>query len=352
MGSKRIGAVSVELDDLIFALQRSGGASVYWQEVTSRISVDPRFRVSRVAPARRKRGVPALSRAEVFHSSHFRFSIAGGARNVSTVHDLNYELGFVTGGLGTRVNLLERRLSYFTADALICISENTRKDLLDVYPRLQGRCPIYVIHHGVSIPGPEGGGAEAGCDSPFVLYVGGRKAYKSFGTALQGFMASGVWRDGVKLLCTGAPFDDGERGQIASMGLEGSVSVVEHCTKARMFALYRAAHCLVYTSKYEGFGLPPLEAMTCRCPVVATRASSIPEVTGGAAILVSPGASDEVANAIVSLQDETLRADLVEKGTARAQLFSWDESVRKHADVYFAQARGVEPAWASLRGRS
>lgn len=332
--------ISVVLDDIIFALQRSGGASVYWHEVASRVSADPRFRVARIAPAKRKRWVPVLSRADVFHSSHFRFSVAGGARNVATVYDLNYEMGLVPDGLGARVNRAERKLAYFTADALICISENTRKDLLDVYPALRGRCPIHVVHLAVSAPAP---GTSAPGDAvprvPFLLYVGGRKAYKNFNTALEGFRASGVWRDGVRLLCTGAALDADERDRIRAMGLEGCVEVAEHCSPARLFALYRAAHCLLYTSLYEGFGLPPLEAMTCGCPVVACRASSIPEVTGDAALLVSPAAPEEVARAIVALQDPSTRAAAIERGERRSRLFSWDKAARLHGDVYEAVAR-------------
>lgn len=334
-------AVSVELDDLIYALQRSGGASVYWREMTARLAEDPRLRVSHVAAARRKRGLPAFSRADVFHSSHFRICAAGGARNVSTVHDLNYELGLVAGGVGARLNLLERRASYFTAAALVCISENTRRDLLTVYPGLRGRCPVHVIHHGVSLPRLEGGEPGfAAQGTPFLLYVGARKGYKNFATALEGYHASGVWRDGVRLVCTGEPLDEAERAQVAGMGLGDAVAVAGHCSKEELFAMYRSAHCLLYTSTYEGFGLPPLEAMAAGCPVVASRASSIPEVVDEAGILVEPTSRDEVARAILALQDRPLRAELVAKGKARARLFSWEESARKHAEVYLSVAQG------------
>jgi glycosyltransferase involved in cell wall biosynthesis len=334
--------VSVAFDDLIFALQPFGGASVYWEEVTSRVSRDSRCRVSRTSPARWKRGLPASSRADVFHSSHFRVCAAGGARNVSTVHDLNYELGLVPASLGSRVNLLERKASYFTAAALICISENTKKDLLEVYPGLRQRCPIHVIHHGVSVPVElPSGAAETKPEAPFLLYVGGRKAYKNFATALTGYVASGVWRDGVRLLCTGAPFDEAERKQVHGLGVETVVEVVGRCSQEQLFALYRHAHCLLYTSTYEGFGLPPLEAMASGCPVIACRASSIPEVTGDAAVLVTPTAADEVARAILELQDRHVRAALVEKGKRWVKRFSWDESARKHADVYVSVARGA-----------
>jgi glycosyltransferase involved in cell wall biosynthesis len=343
MGSGSSGRIAVELDDLIYRLQSSGGASVYWAEVTSRIERDPRFKVTRLSPGRWRRAAPVFSRAAIFHSSHFRFAVAGGARTVTTVHDLNYELGLVPTGIGARVNVLERKISYFAADALICVSENTRKDLLEVYPSLRGRCPVSVIHHGVTIPPRLSAETDADRrvpDRPFVLYVGGRKWYKNFVAALDAFRSSNVWRDGVRFVCTGSPFDAEERAHISRRELESSVLSVGNCAPVRLFNLYSAAQCLLYSSLYEGFGLPPLEAMACGCPVVAMRSSSIPEVVGEAAILVDPASPDGIARAIHALQDASLRAALAEKGRARARLFSWDDSAHKHAAVYQSVARG------------
>lgn len=334
------GPMPIDFDDLIYALQKSGGASNYWTEITSRIGSDPRFRVRRRSASRQVRGIPVWSGARVFHSSHFRTCMGGGAKTVSTVHDLNYELGLVPGGVGTKVNTLERRLSYFTADALVCISENTRKDLCEVYPALARRCEIRVIHHGCSttvLAAPaESSGALEAVGSPFVLYVGGRKAYKGFGVALEGFRASGVWRDGVRLVCTGAPFDGEERALITKLGLDGAVHALENVSREMLTKLYRGAHCLLYTSSYEGFGLPPLEAMALGCPVIGCNASSIPEVTGDAAILVAPGSVDGVARGILALQDPIVKRDLVDRGRERSRRFSWDESARRHADLYLS----------------
>jgi mannosyltransferase len=327
--------LSIEFDDLIYALQRSGGASVYWREVTTRVAQTTDFSVTHVPAARWKRGVPAWSSADVFHSSHFRVCAMGGARSVSTVHDLNYELGLTPPGIASRINLLERKASYFTADALICISENTRSDLLRVYPSLGTRCPIVVIHHGLTrFDAAPREDDEDGRAAPYLLWVGGRKTYKNFITALEGYSSSGVWRDGVRLICTGAPFDEDERRSVAALGLDGLVAVLEHVSHGRLSSLYRNAHCLLYTSTYEGFGLPPLEAMGCGCPVVAANASSIPEVTGDAAILVAPTSRSEVAKAILELQDPRRRAEFISKGRIRSLQFSWDESARRHVGVY------------------
>ena len=142
---------SLEFDDVIYSLQRFGGASSYWSEVTSRVVRDPRFQVRRGQPPAISRLLPSLTRADVFHSSHFRVPLRRSrTRVISTVHDMNFELGFVKSGIGAIFNTQERRRSYFTSDALICISESTRTELLSVYPQLQGRCEIRVIHHGLS----------------------------------------------------------------------------------------------------------------------------------------------------------------------------------------------------------
>ena len=95
-------------------------------------------------------------------------------------------------------------------------------------------------------------------------------------------------------------------------------------------AFYRLARAFVFPSLYEGFGLPPLEAMACGTPVVTSNVSSLPEVAGGAALLVDPYDVDAIADGIVrAVTDETLRADLIARGTERARSFSWAQSVKR-----------------------
>jgi glycosyltransferase involved in cell wall biosynthesis len=93
-------------------------------------------------------------------------------------------------------------------------------------------------------------------------------------------------------------------------------------------ALYRMAAVFAFPSLYEGFGLPPLEAMACGTPVVTSRISSLPEVVGDAAVLVDPHSVEDIAGGIEQvLTDEPLRARLVERGRERVKLFSWEKSV-------------------------
>ncbi len=334
--------IRVHFDDLIFRLQNFGGASVYWRELTSRVARDPRFSALHVRPSRRLRGVPARANGDIFHSSHFRTALPGRARVASTVHDMNYELGFVRTGLGARFNIMERKLSYFTADALICVSESTRHELLQVYPALAKRCPIYVVHHGLTRLAPLDAAAQShGQYGSYVLYVGGRAGYKRFEDALDGFHACGAWRDGLKLICTGAPLQREELERIKSLGLSGNVLCVSDADEATLAALYSGAHCLVYSSIHEGFGLPLLEAMSRECPVIACNASCMPEIAGDAALLVQPRTPRDISSAILALQDAALRARLVAAGKARVQEFSWDRCAARHMDIYSALARAA-----------
>ncbi|MCX2865134.1 glycosyltransferase family 1 protein [Paucibacter sp. PLA-PC-4] len=328
--------ISVDFDDLIFSIQSFGGASTYWREMTSRVARDPRFNARHLTPSRRWRGIPAASRAQVFHSSHFR--VPFGSRKtgiVSTVHDLNYELGYVKPSFGAQVNILERRISYFTADALICISESTKRELLDVYPQLQARCPIHVVYHGMSeLKSSPEARKTAAAHGRFVLYVGGRSGYKRFDDALAGFHASDLWKQGYTLLCTGQRLTIQEQATIESLGLSGAVKSVGNVDSPLLSALYASAHCLLYPSVHEGFGLPLIEAMQCGCPVVCADISCMPEIVEDAALLVRPQSPPDIARALKSLLMPGVREMHVERGIARAAQFSWDRCAAAHADIY------------------
>ena len=255
--------ISIHFDSIIYSLQKFGGASVYFKNIVDHVKESNHFKVLVTDAHSFYRGIPLSSRADVFHSSHFRSTIFSRSKTVTTVHDMTYELGMLGNGWKAKLNILERKRSYFDADAIICISENTKKDLLEIYPRLAGHCPIHVIHHGFSTPDfDHRRPPQVLKDSGYVLYVGGRKNYKNFKLALHGFVESGVWRDGVKLVCTGSDFNDQELELFRQVGVPHSIVSVGLVDEAALFCLYKHAHCLLYTSRYEGFGLPLIEAMS------------------------------------------------------------------------------------------
>jgi glycosyltransferase involved in cell wall biosynthesis len=115
-----------------------------------------------------------------------------------------------------------------------------------------------------------------------------------------------------------------------------------YAPEADLPALYSGALCFAYPSYFEGFGLPPLEAMACGAPVVAADRTSLPEVVGDAGLLVNPFDAGEIAGAVARLIDDAaLRASLRDRGLARAARFDWRETARRTLEVYKRATGGV-----------
>lgn len=327
--------IALEFDDIVYQLQRFGGITEYWRDMTTRIEAMPSFAVRRSGGTRlgRMRRIP--SSCEVFHSSYYRTARGRTVRNVTTVHDLAYELGFVGTGGRAALHRLEHRRAFFASDALICVSSNTRDDLLRVYPALATRCEVFVIPHGVALPEIQPGTSPSVmAGTPYILFVGGRGAYKNFSNALAAFSASGLARAGFRLVCTGKKFSAAESSRIARLGLAGCVVDAGTVDQLALAQLYTHAHCLLYPSLFEGFGMPLLEAMGLGCPVVASDTTAIPEVAGDAALLVDGRDPDAIAAALLELRDPALRERLVTRGRRRASLHTWERSAAEHARVY------------------
>lgn len=248
---------------------------------------------------------------------------------------MNYELGYLPNNLGARVNILERKLSYFSSHSLICISESTKRELLQVYPQLEGRCVIEVIHHGCEFtPASPEYRKQTEALGPYILFVGGRQNYKRFDDVLHAFIASNLKKEGFKIVCTGGLFTEVELDEIKRLDLSQHVQSLGKVTQAHLSALYESAYCLVYPSVHEGFGMPLIEAMQHSCPVIACDISCIPEITSDAAILVRAQSPDEISSALLKLSDSKVRAEFIEKGLQRANIFSWDKSAASHMAVY------------------
>jgi glycosyltransferase involved in cell wall biosynthesis len=117
--------------------------------------------------------------------------------------------------------------------------------------------------------------------------------------------------------------------------LKGAVNYLGFVNNEELAGLYRKASCFVYPSLYEGFGLPPLEAMACGCPVVVSNVTSLPEVCGDAGFYVNPLDVESIAAGIEKvLRDGELRQSMIEKGLERAKLFSWEKAAKEHLKVF------------------
>ena len=163
---------------------------------------------------------------------------------------------------------------------------------------------------------------------PYLLYVGSRKPHKNLPRLLEAFSVSGVRKD-VRLVLNGGP-DRSISEIIDRFKLNGDVVFLDSSADSDLSDIYRGALGFVFPSLYEGFGLPPVEAMACGVPVLTSNVCSLPEVTGDAAILVNPESVEAIANGIKQLvSDSALRQELKRRGLSRAKIFSWDETAKK-----------------------
>jgi glycosyltransferase involved in cell wall biosynthesis len=160
---------------------------------------------------------------------------------------------------------------------------------------------------------------------PYLLYVGNRKPHKNIDRLLKAFAQSKL-SDDLKLVMSGEP-DIDTATLIKELKLEDRVVFVGLIDDDKLPEFYRGAVAFIFPSLYEGFGLPPLEAMACGTPVLTSNVTSIPEVVGDAALMVDPYDVEAIASGIKRLvEDSQLRKELSQKGIARAKLFSWDKT--------------------------
>jgi glycosyltransferase involved in cell wall biosynthesis len=259
----------------------------------------------------------------IVHRSYFGPRLRINVPIAVTVYDMIAEL-YPESFPRTDPTPRHKRESVREAALVFAISETTKSDLiriLDCDPK-----KIRVLPLGVNPPSEEAEQqtAERGglASKPYVLYVGQRGGYKNFSTLLAAFRAPALKE--LELVCFGGPpLTAEELALVQRHTLHGRVRHVVG-DDVLLGAFYRAAACLVYPSRYEGFGIPPLEAMVRGCPVVATTGGSIPEVVGDAAELVDPDDVDGFASAIDDLlTDDARRRDRVVAGYERAALYSW-----------------------------
>lgn len=240
------------------------------------------------------------------------------------------------------------------ADAVIAVSECTRRDAVRWYRIPEER--IHVIYEGVDArfrpASPEAIAAlrlRYPLPDRFILYVGTIEPRKNLPTLFAAYQRLlERWPD-LGLVVAGKPgwLTEGTFRALRALGLEGRVRFLGYVPDEDLPALYSAATVFAFPSLYEGFGLPPLEAMACGTPVVVSDASSLPEVVGEAGLRVPPDRPGDWAAALAAvLSDESLRAYLREAGLRRAARFHWSEAARRTVEVYegVLRSRGSTPA--------
>jgi glycosyltransferase involved in cell wall biosynthesis len=301
-------------------------------------------------------------RVDVYHNPTFAVPLVRTpARIVSTIHDVVFK---------RHPDLVEPRLRTYLdratlrarkgADHVITGSEFSRKELLELYP--EGESEVTVIPHGVepsstAAPNHEiafrtlaAMGLETG---NYLLYVGSVETKKNVNIILQAFARISSVRacQGLRLAIAG-PRNDTDyplETRIVESGLEDRVNVLGYVPSEALECLYAHARVFIYPSLYEGFGLPPLEAMVRGIPTIVSDATSLPEVVGDGAILVDPTRADHLAEVIKELVENHDRCvELGARGRKRAAQFSWRRSAEEHLNVYKSVLRIHETAPSSV----
>lgn len=275
----------------------------------------------------------------IYHPTYYRNDLDKYDKSaiVLTVHDMIHEL-YPDQFIDSRFVIKAKKKSINTADQIICVSENTKKDLINMYDVSEDK--IRVIYHGNSLPKSDEYLTCADLEKmysitkPFLLYIGDRKrSYKNFTMLLETY--STMLSDRFDLVCFGGgDFNHNELKTIKSIRCSGKVihlSGSDHL----LASLYKNAFCFIYPSLYEGFGIPLLEAMGLGCPVIASNTSSIPEVVDKAALLFDPSSIDSLINVIKLLEsNKSKREKLIDLGFKQEKKFSWDKTAYETFKVY------------------
>jgi glycosyltransferase involved in cell wall biosynthesis len=283
-------------------------------------------------------------RADLFHGTNVAVPLLGRSRSVATIHDL---VSMRVPGTYTAFYERYRKLSVPVAarhaSHLVAVSESTKRDVVE----LIGIRPekVTVVHHGVDasfapVVDPvllDRVRRQLSLPQRFIVHVGAverQKRLEPLMHAAAEILKKGLI-DAVVLAGEEGYGAEAVRSLVAELGIAERVRFLGYVSQEFIPALYSLARCAVYPSWYEGFGMPVLEAMACGTPIVASNTSSLPEVAGDAALLISPGDDGALARVLERLlTDDHLRNDLARRGIERARQFSWETCASRHADVY------------------
>lgn len=345
-------------DNIVFGIQRHGGISVVWEELLKRTAhiVDARYidvdnangfsycrsnleipssavikeincpKITRYLPVHLSLEEPFL-----FHSSYYRYCTNPNAINITTVHDFTYEL--LRKGIRQKIHSWQKYSAIRHSAAVVCISENTKRDLLRLMPDVdEGK--VSVIYNGVSedyhvLDAPVSDNLLPFPSHSYVIFIGRRDSYKNFELTVKAVAAT-KWN----ILIVGSQLNESECKMVGKYLSEDRLQCKSHVSDEQLNQFYNEAAALVYPSSYEGFGLPVLEAQRAGCPVIAYNASSIPEVLATNILMMENISEKELIAKLMLLSDEKLMQEVCEAGIEYAERFSWDKMSKQYFDLY------------------
>lgn len=369
--------MKIAYDSQIFCAQTYGGVSRYFCEIASRIAREPGVDVSIIAPMHTNaylkhvpkgivsgfkaprtehfkseyprlvsRGLGLLMgdwmlramRPDIVHETYFSPFRLGTlrARRVLTIYDMIHEK-FPADFPHADKTFRYKAQAAERADHVICISESTQRDVIEILGLpLDKTSVIYLGYDLMSAETASVKEAVSPANRPFLLYVGNRAGYKNFSRLLEAYGTSPQLKAEFQLICFGGgAFLPNELEMIHALGLDGEQVKQLGGDDQLLTKLYKGASAFVFPSLYEGFGIPPLEAMAHQCPVVCSNTSSIPEVVGDAGEYFDPLHLESMRAAIERVVgSDSHRQLLVEKGHERLKAFSWDRCAAETLGIY------------------
>jgi glycosyltransferase involved in cell wall biosynthesis len=368
--------MKVIIDGIIYQLQSQGGISRIFSEILPRMcNLDDSVRITlltegelrqslpenrhiihrRIPPVKRylrpgRLWKPIIPRARqlmlrvlvgrgdghIWHSTYYTQPGHWDGLQVVTVADMIYErFSDLFNGPRNDQFREEKRRCVQEADAVICISETTRQDVLHFY-KLDSNS-TYVVPLACSDIfrrlKQRGNDPETLTKQPFLLYVGSRAHYKNFDRLIQAYS---VWayRNEVALVVVGSSWSASEELWLAELGIQDHMHLLTDVDDEKLRQLYSQAAAFVYPSLYEGFGIPLLEAMACGCPVIASHIPSTIEVAGECPIYFEPTKVDELINAFDVALSEGRDSECTKAGLERVKQYSWDKTAAQTLEVY------------------
>ena len=278
---------------------------------------------------------------DVFHPTYFDdyfLPYLDGKPFVLTIHDMMPELYPQYFDQVNDEQIIGKRKLAPLASSIIAVSEKTKEDIIRILRVPEEK--VHVIYHGCSfkkLVNP-----QRLYDKPYILYIGDRKCYKNFKLFVRDVASVLNRHQELDIVCTGLEFTKEEEEQMKLLGLQDRFIHRWIKTDSEFYSLYHYAKCFVYTSEYEGFGIPILEAYKADCPVLLNKASCFPEIAGDAAVYFTMKEFEsnlsQVLESFLAFSLEELSI-LKQKQRKRLDHYSWNKSAKELTDVYSSVLR-------------
>ena len=269
---------------------------------------------------------------DIFHPTYYSLSkIHIFNPIVLTVHDFINEL-FPYYWSDSFNTINNKKNAIYKADRIIAVSQSTKNDLLKFYPEIP-EDKIDVVYHAIEWTPNEQHILSRKINNPYILFTGQRWFYKNFKLFAKAISPL-LKKYDLYLICTGSDFTQQEKQYIEDLNIADRTFVI-FADENELKALYEHALCFVFPSLYEGFGLPILEAFASNCPIAISNASCFPEIADDSALYFDPNSESEICKTVENLiTSESLRNELVQKGSDRFNFFSMDSFIKNTYNFY------------------